>query len=193
MVLLLKAWTTLNGMFDFYENTSPRCCLKLRPVHLRFFKYPFCPSNIRLCWVILSVYNAVHLSDMFSFRKGLKQGEALSPLLFTFSLVYAIRRVQINQDGFKLNGAHQLLVYADDINIWGRRLHTIKNNKETLLVGSKETGLEVNAEKTKHVAMSRDQNTRRSHNVMIYFNSLERVEEFKYLEKTLTNQNSFQE
>jgi len=130
---------------------------------------------------------------MFSFRKGLKQGEALSPLLFTFSLVYAIRRVQINQDGFKLNGAHQLLVYADDINIWGRRLHTIKNNKETLLVGSKETGLEVNAEKTKHVAMSRDQNTRRSHNVMIYFNSLERVEEFKYLEKTLTNQNSFQE
>jgi len=67
-------------------------------------------------------------------------------LLFTFALEYAIRRVQVNQDGLKLNGTHQLLIYADDINIWGRRVHTIKKNTETLLVGSKETGREVNAE-----------------------------------------------
>jgi len=85
------------------------------------------------------------------------------------------------------------LFYADDINIWGRRVHTIKNNTQTFLVGSKVIGLEVNADKTKHVVMFRDQNARRSHNVKIDFNSLERVEEFKYLEITLTNQNSVQE
>jgi hypothetical protein len=122
----------------------------------------------------------------------LKQGEALSPLLSTFALECAIRRVQANQDGLKLNGACQLIIYTDDINIWSRRAHTIKNNTETLLVGSKKIDLEVNADKTKHVVMSRDQNERRNHNVKIDFNSLERVEEFKYLETTLTNQNSVQ-
>jgi len=79
-------------------------------------------------------------------------------LLFNFALEYAIRRVKVNQDGLKLNGTHQLLVYVDDVNVLGGSTHTIKENAETLIVASKEIGLEVNADKTKYLVMSRDQN-----------------------------------
>jgi len=63
-----------------------------------------------------------HLSDMFPIRNGLKQGEALLSLLFGFALEYAIKRVQVNQNVLKLNGTHQLLVYADYVNMLGGRV-----------------------------------------------------------------------
>ena len=74
-------------------------------------------------------------------------------MLFNFALECAIRRVQVNQDGFKLNGSHQLLVYADD-NILGRSVHTIKTKPDALVVASKEIVLEVNADKAKYRVMS---------------------------------------
>jgi len=122
----------------------------------------------------------------------LKKGEALSPRLFNFALEYAIKRVQVNQDGLKLNG-HQLLAYADDVNILGGSIHTLKENAEALVAATKEIGLEVNPDKTKYMVMSRDQNAGRMHSVRIDNSTFDRVEEFKYLETTLTNQNSIAE
>ena len=108
-----------------------------------------------------------NLSDVFPIRKGLKQGDALSPLLFNFVLEYVIRRVQKNQDGLRLNGTHQLMVYAGDGNMLGGSVHTIQENAEALIVASKQIGLEVNADKTKQMVMHRDQNAGRSHNIRL--------------------------
>jgi len=71
-----------------------------------------------------------HWSDMFPIENGLEQGDALTPLLFNVVLEYTIRRVQANQDGLKLNGTHQLLVYAHDVNILGGSVHTVQENRK---------------------------------------------------------------
>jgi hypothetical protein len=107
------------------------------------------------------VWVGKHLSETFPFKNGLKQGDALSPLLFNFALEYTIRR----QEGFKLNGTHQLLVYADDVNILGGSVHSIKKNAEELVIAGKQIGLEVNAERTKYMVMSRNQNAGHNHNL----------------------------
>jgi hypothetical protein len=80
----------------------------------------------------------------------------------------------------KLNGIHQLLVYAGDINLLGDNIHNIV---ETLTDTSKEVGLEVNAEKTKYVLLSRRQNARQNHDIKITNKSLENMSKSKYLEQ----------
>jgi len=75
--------------------------------------------------------------------------------------------------------------------IYWEEAYTVKENAEALIAASKEIGLEVNADKTKYMVMSRDQNSGQSHNMKIDNSFFERVEEFKYVETTLTNQNSF--
>jgi len=96
------------------------------------------------------------VSDRFPIRNGLKQGDAPSPMLFNFVLEYAIRRVQVNQDGLKLNGTHQLLADADDVNILRGSMNTLKENAEALVAATREIGLEESADKTKYMVMSRD-------------------------------------
>jgi hypothetical protein len=97
-------------------------------------------------------------------------------LLFNFALEYAIRSFQVKQFRLKLNGTHQLLVHAVDVNMLGGSVHTTstKENAEALIVGSQEIGLEVNADKTKYMVMCRDQNTGRSHNIKTGNSSFER-------------------
>ena len=124
---------------------------------------------IKMC--LNETYNKVrvgkHLSDVFPVKNSLKQGAVLSPLLFNFVLEYVIIGVQVNEDGFKLNGTHQLLVYADEDNILGGSVHSVMENAETLVVATKEAGLEVNADKSKYMVKSRDQNAGRSHNTRL--------------------------
>ena len=114
------------------------------------------PQIVRLIKMsVTEIYSRVrvgkNVTDRFTVRNGLKQGDALSPVLFNFALEYGIRRVQVNQDGLKLNGTHQFLAYADDINILGGRINTLKENAEALVAATREIGLEVNADKTKYV------------------------------------------
>jgi len=144
---------------------------------------------IKMC--LTKTYSRVrvgkNLSEMFPIRNGLKEGDALAPLIFNFALEYAIKRVQVNQAGLLLNGTHQLLAYADDVNILGGSVHTVKENAEALVVATKEIGLEVNSDKMKYMVMSRDRNAGRGHSVKIDTSYIERVEEFKYLGTTITD------
>jgi hypothetical protein len=139
------------------------------------------------------VHIGKHLSDNFPIQNGLKQGDPLSPLLFNFALDYVIRKVQENQVGLKSNGTHQLLAYADDVNLLGDKIDTMKRNTETLIDASKEVGLKINVEKPKYMLLSLHQNVGEIRDIEIGDIPFANMSQFRYLGMTVTNQNLIQE
>jgi hypothetical protein len=134
------------------------------------------------------VWVGKYLSDKFAMKNGLKQ-------MFKLALEYVtIRGFRQNPEGLKFNGTHQLLIYADNVNILGGRIHTTREKTAAgLVIANKNNNLEVNAEKTKNMVMSQDQNARQKGNIQIGNKSFKKVEHFKYLETTLTNKNYIHE
>ena len=98
------------------------------------------------------------LVNLTAWENEFLKNNALTAIYIYIYIYISIRRVQVNQDGLKLNGTHHLLAYADDVNILRGSVHTVQKNAEALVVVTEEIGLEVNADKTKHMIMSRDQN-----------------------------------
>jgi hypothetical protein len=95
--------------------------------------------------------------------------------------------------GLKLNGTHQLLDYADDVNLLGENKDAVKKNAETLNHASKEVGLETNVEEAKYMLLSRHQNVGQNRDIKIANRLFENVSQFKYLGTTATNQNLIEE
>jgi len=85
----------------------------------------------------------------------------------------------------RLNDTYRLLFYSDDMLI--QAVCTLKRNTEALVAASKEICLELNADKTKYIAMSQDQNARQNHNVRMGNKLFEMLEQFKYLGTSLTS------
>jgi hypothetical protein len=102
-------------------------------------------------------------------------------------------KVQENQVGLKLNGTHQLLAYADDVNLLGDNIDTIYKITETLIDASKEVGLEINVEKIKYMLLTRHRIVGRNWDIKTANRSFEIVSQFRYLGVTVTNQNLVQE
>jgi hypothetical protein len=92
-----------------------------------------------------------------------------------------------------LHGTHQLQVYADDVNLLGDNIDTIKKNTKALIDVTKEVGLEIKVEKTKYMLLSCHQNAGQNWDINIANRALENISEFKYFGTTVTNQNLIEE
>ncbi|PSN49532.1 hypothetical protein C0J52_04975 [Blattella germanica] len=132
-----------------------------------------------------------HVSDIFEIHNGLKQGDALSLLLFNFVLEHPIKSLE-NKEGIQLNGIHKLLVYADDIVLLGDSEEILMDNMHILRSSTRKLGLEVNVNKTKYMVTRRNASCKANGQLMTNEGNFEEVAEFKYLGALITNRNEKQ-
>jgi hypothetical protein len=130
--ILEKIWE-YNGMVHqlFIDFNKAYDSIKREVLYNILLEFGIPKKLVRLIKMCLNeTYNKVHigklLSDKFPIQNGLKQGDVLLPLLFSFVLEYVIRKVLENQVGLKLNGTHQLLIYADNVNLLDNSIKVIK-------------------------------------------------------------------
>lgn len=130
------------------------------------------------------------LSEEFEIRKGVKQGDVLSPLIFNLVLEKAIRQITINPGGTIYNRQLQMLAYADDVVLIGRRKEAIQNAFVELDRGGQPLGLQVSEEKSKYMITGRRAPQQRDDRVQVGNKSLERVDEYKYLGSYINENNN---
>jgi hypothetical protein len=113
-------------------------------------------------------------------------GQSILITLWWFALDSAIRTVVENQVALELNGTHQMLVYADDVNLRCDSVDTIKKKTQTWVDTCKKVGLEVNTEKAMYMLLPRHQNAGQNHDIKIVNRCFENVSQFRYLGTTVT-------
>jgi len=129
------------------------------------------------------------LSPIFRINTGLRQGDLLSPMLFSLALEAVIRKVKVRTDGNIMNRSVQILAYADDLDIIGRSRGDIERMYEELRRESDRFGLRINSDKTKYLVTTAKNKSRVSRDLVCGDCTFEAVEKFKYL-GTLVNKDN---
>ena len=129
------------------------------------------------------------IAEEFEIKKGVKQGDSLSTILFNMVLEVVMRKVDINPGGTIYNRMAQIVAYADDIVIISRSLLDMKNCFNQIEEEGRKVGLEINERKTKYMIASRKNKWNNINNINIGTYQFERVEEFKYLGSLVTEDN----
>jgi len=142
--------------------------------------------ELRVKWIYETTF-------CFPVEKISKQGDALSRLQFNYTLDLAIRMVQEANFGLDINNTHHVMYYADDENLIDDGIEKMERSAEVLSSACKDTGLALNAGKTKCMEEKHRRCLMANENIPVGNNSNEKVKTVKYLWSLLTNQNSVQE